>query len=137
ERQRGANDSGGRVPLLLKISPDSSADELHSIATLLKTLPMDGVIATNTTLSRGGQGAVAGAMTGGLSGAPLHPIALKVVAALRPQLGPALPIIGVGGIHSPQAARAMREAGADLVQLYTGLIYRGPALIGQCIRAIG
>ena len=74
---------------------------------------------------------------GGISGLPLHPLALHTIKSLRTALGPAFPIIGVGGIDSPKAAIAMRDAGADLVQIYTGLIYKGPSLISQCVRALG
>jgi dihydroorotate dehydrogenase len=115
-------------PLLLKVSPDLADGELRDIAALLKSLPLDGVVATNTTLSRHGV-SEASAQAGGMSGVPLRPLALRTVAALRSQLGPDFPIIGVGGIDSTESARAMRAAGADLIQLYTGLIYRGPALI--------
>lgn len=125
------------LPLLLKISPDLSDPELQDISILLKELSLDGVIATNTTLSREGLGATASEHTGGLSGRPLHALSLRTVRKLREQLGPGFPIIGVGGIDSPKAALDMRAAGADLIQIYTGLIYRGPALVSQCIRAVG
>lgn len=125
-----------RPPLLLKISPDLSESELRDIAMLVRRLPLDGVVATNTTLSREGLPGSAGAQTGGLSGRPLHALALRTVASLRTHLGPDVPIIGVGGIDSGRAARTMRTAGADLIQIYTGLIYRGPALVSECIRAL-
>jgi dihydroorotate dehydrogenase len=125
------------LPLLLKISPDLSDTELQDITGLLKKLRLDGVVATNTTLSRSGAGPSAHAHTGGMSGRPLQALSLRMVAALRAQLGPGFPIIGVGGIDSAVAARAMREAGADLIQLYTGLIFRGPALVRQCVGALG
>jgi dihydroorotate dehydrogenase len=124
------------LPLLLKISPDLSDAELRDITGLLKKLRLDGVVATNTTLSRSGVGAPAHAHTGGMSGKPLQALSLRMVAALRAQLGAGFPIIGVGGIDSAAAARAMREAGADLIQIYTGLIFRGPALVRQCVRAL-
>jgi dihydroorotate dehydrogenase len=136
ERGQPPPDRTRPLPLLLKISPDLSVADLQEVAALLKTLPLDGVVATNTTLSRKGLGTAASAQTGGLSGSPLQPLALRTVASLRAQLGPDFPIIGVGGIDSASAALAMREAGADLVQIYTGLIYRGPALVSQCIRAL-
>lgn len=78
-----------------------------------------------------------GSQPGGLSGAPLHHLSLAAVSTLRRLLGPAFPIIGVGGIDSPVKARAMRSAGADLVQIFTGLIYRGPSLVPECVRALG
>jgi dihydroorotate dehydrogenase len=127
---------GRRVPLLAKLAPDLGAAELAEIAALVRALPLDGVVAVNTTLDRAALPAGARLPDGGLSGAPLAARALATVAALRHALGPALTIIGVGGIDSGQAARALRAAGADLVQLYTGLVYRGPALIRECRRAL-
>jgi dihydroorotate dehydrogenase len=117
------------LPLLVKIAPDLSTAQVQDVASLLMDLAVDGVIATNTT--------VASLQTGGISGRPLHPLALSTVTRLRAALGPAFPIIGVGGIDSPKAAVAMRAAGADLVQIYTGLIYKGPMLISQCVRGLG
>jgi dihydroorotate dehydrogenase len=135
-QERGQTPSGRALPLLLKISPDLSDTELQDIALLLRQLSLDGVIATNTTLSREGLRSPAREQTGGLSGKPLHPLSLRVVRKLRTALGPAFPIIGAGGIDSPQAALEMRAAGADLIQIYTGLIYRGPTLVAQCVRAL-
>ncbi|MGP1615990.1 MAG: dihydroorotate dehydrogenase (quinone), partial [Pollutimonas bauzanensis] len=94
--------------------------------------------ATNTTLSRGAvQGLPHADETGGLSGPPVHELSLKVIARLRQQLGAPFAIIGVGGIMSGQQAREKVAAGANAIQLYTGLIYRGPALIAECVRALG
>ena len=137
ERDRGAAAEGRKLPLLVKLSPDLSVDELRCITDLLKVLPIDGVVATNTTVGRDGTRSIADGYTGGLSGKPLKPLALDVVTQLRAQLGGDFPIIGVGGIDSPEAALAMRNAGADLIQVYTGLIYRGPSLVTQTIRAVG
>jgi len=125
-----------RLPLLLKIAPDLSPEELRSIAELMRKLPMDGVVATNTTTSRSGTALAASHQAGGLSGRPLRPIALAAVAALRAHLGSDFPIVGVGGIDSPASALQMHAAGANLVQLYTGLIYRGPGLVPQAARAL-
>lgn len=127
---------GKSLPLLLKISPDLSAQELRGIAELLKRLPLDGVIAANTTISRQGTPTAGDRHAGGLSGRPLRPLAVRVVSALRACLGPEFPIIGVGGVDSPESALAMRAAGADLVQLYTGLIYQGPTLVARCVSAL-
>lgn len=135
ERHRGSTLGSQKLPLLVKLSPDLSNTELQGVAALLKSLPMDGVIATNTTINREGDRSVAHHRSGGLSGVPLQSIARNFVAELRTSLGKDFPIMGVGGIDSPEAARAMREAGADLIQLYTGLVYRGPSLVRQCIRA--
>jgi dihydroorotate dehydrogenase len=137
ERNRGAVTNGRKLPLLVKLSPDLSADELRNITDLLKALPIDGVVATNTTVGRDGTRSIADGYTGGLSGLPLKSFALDMVAQLRAQLGGGFPIIGVGGINSAEGAVAMRNAGATLIQIYTGLIYRGPSLVTQAIRAVG
>ncbi|SHF03023.1 dihydroorotate oxidase A [Modicisalibacter ilicicola DSM 19980] len=128
--------SGRRVPLAVKIAPDMEADEVGLVARALSANAIDAVIATNTTISRE---AVTGLPhadePGGLSGAPVFEASSRVIRELREHL-PTLPIIGVGGIDSGEKAVAKREAGADLVQLYTGFIYRGPALVGECARAL-
>jgi dihydroorotate dehydrogenase len=124
------------LPVLVKLAPDLSDDELRAIAALLLELKIDGVIATNTTLARPAGLGVAGEQAGGLSGKPVHALSLKVVRKLREWLGPGFPIIGVGGIASADEAVAMRQAGADMVQVYTGLIYRGPALLRDIARAL-
>ncbi len=134
--ERARDSAAARPPLVLKISPDLSLAEVGAIARLLRSLPLDGVIATNTTLGRSGLGGGATVPAGGLSGRPLHARSLETVAALRAELGAAFPIIGVGGVDSAATALAMRAAGADLVQVYTGLIYRGPSLVGTCLRAL-
>ncbi|GAB1577920.1 quinone-dependent dihydroorotate dehydrogenase [Bordetella petrii] len=125
------------VPLAVKIAPDLSQDQIDAIADILPRHGVDGVIATNTTLSRD---AVAGQPhaneAGGLSGAPVHALSLAVIARLRERMGPDAAIIGVGGIMSGRQAKEKIEAGANAVQLYTGLIYRGPALVGECVRAV-
>jgi dihydroorotate dehydrogenase len=134
ERTRLA--TGRRLPLLLKIAPDLTSTELGDVAGLVSRLGVDGVIATNTTVSRAQLASDAKDEQGGVSGAPLRAAALRTVEALRRQLDPSIPIIGVGGIDSPQAALAMRGAGAELVEIYTGLVYRGPALVSRCVRAL-
>ena len=124
------------LPLLLKVSPDLELGSLQSLATVARKVALDGIIATNTTIRRDGTPPGTPPQTGGLSGVPLQSLSLNTVAALRRLLGPTFPIVGVGGIDSPAAARAMRAAGADLIQLYTGLVYRGPSLVSQCVRAL-
>ena len=123
------------VPLFIKIAPDLSDDEINSIASSLISANMDGVIATNTTLSRE---AVSGLKhsdeAGGLSGAVLTDKSLDITRKLSRALDRALPIIGVGGIDSPEAAKARLDAGASLVQVYTALIYEGPGLIRRICR---
>lgn len=125
------------VPLLLKIAPDLDDAQLQSIAHALVRYRIDGVIATNTTVQRAAVDGLAHAgEAGGLSGAPLTARSTELIGALRQLLPPRFPIIGVGGIMSAADALAKMNAGADLVQLYTGLIYEGPALIADCARAI-
>src|SRR5690606_39698536 len=111
--------------------------QIKSIAGALLRHGMDGVIATNTTITRDAVSGLAHAQeTGGLSGAPVRPMSDRVIAALHAELGADLPIIGAGGILAGEHARAKMLAGASLVQLYTGLIYRGPALVRECIQAL-
>ncbi|WP_447555763.1 quinone-dependent dihydroorotate dehydrogenase [Vreelandella sp. EE22] len=129
-------ETGRKVPLLIKIAPDMSSDEISLIAQSINHNGFDGVIATNTTVDRD---AVAGHVhadeAGGLSGRPVFEPSNRVIRELRAQL-PALPIIGVGGIDSPAKAKAKLAAGADLVQLYSGLVYEGPALVSRCAKAL-
>ena len=137
ERERLADRHGRRVPLALKIAPDLDASQVSAIADLLVAYGIDAVIATNTTVARE---AVAhlphGGETGGLSGAPLTTRAQNVTRQLAETLGGAVPIIGVGGIMDGNDAAARIGAGASLVQLYTGLVYAGPALVAHCAEAI-
>jgi dihydroorotate dehydrogenase len=138
ERERLRSASGRHVPIAVKLSPDLSRQELEEIATLLATVGVDAVMAVNTTVARDGLADVPQAEEGGgLSGAPLFRHSLAVVRTLRQLLGPNYPIIGVGGIESAERALQMRAAGADLVQIYTGLVYRGPALVRAIARALG
>jgi len=128
---------GRRVPLVVKIAPDLTDDALRGIARLLVRHRCDGVIATNTTIARDGvTGLRHASETGGLSGAPLRERSTMIIRKLARALDGALPIIGVGGILSGEDAREKVAAGASLVQIYTGLIYRGPALIAECIAAL-
>lgn len=128
---------GRRVPLVVKIAPDLTPEAVDAIADVLPRHGIDGVIATNTTLSRDAvQGLPNAQETGGLSGPPVHALSLAVIERLRAQLGPDYPIIGVGGIASGKQAREKIQAGADAIQLYTGLIYRGPALVTECAQEL-
>jgi dihydroorotate dehydrogenase len=132
-----ADEHGRKVPMFLKIAPDLDAAQIEAIAATVARHRVDGVIATNTTLARDGVVGHANAgESGGLSGAPLARRSNEVIAGLRAALGTRFPIIGVGGVMSGRDARAKREAGADLVQIYTGLIYKGPALVRQAARAL-
>ena len=125
------------VPLALKIAPDMDAEQVKNIADALVRHKIDGVIATNTTLSRTAvEGMEHGAEAGGLSGAPVFELSNAVIRLLKAELGDALPIIGVGGILRGEDARAKLAAGAQLVQLYSGLIYGGPALVRECADAL-
>lgn len=137
KREALAAQHGRRVPLFVKIAPDLDETQVAVIAATLQRHAMDGVIATNTTLARD---AVAGmphaAEAGGLSGGPVLAASNRVIGQLRAALGKAFPIIGVGGILSAADARAKIAAGADVVQIYTGLIYRGPALVREVARAL-
>jgi dihydroorotate dehydrogenase len=132
-----ADQHGKYTPLAVKIAPDLSADEVQSLARLLISYRVDGVIATNTTVDRTAvAGLPHGAETGGLSGRPLKDKATAVIRTLASALDGALPIIGVGGILSGADAKEKIAAGATLVQIYTGLIYRGPALVAEIARAL-
>ena len=128
---------GKRVPMLVKVAPDLSDDDIDACARVLGDLQVDGVIATNTTVSRiAVQDDPLSAEPGGLSGAPLMDKSTAVLRMLRTRLPEAIPLIGVGGIlGGPDAAKKM-AAGASLVQLYTGLVYRGPKIIDECIDAV-
>ncbi|GHE20020.1 quinone-dependent dihydroorotate dehydrogenase [Halomonas urumqiensis] len=127
---------GRRVPLAVKIAPDMTTEEVALVARALSANAIDAVIATNTTVSRDAvAGLPHGDEQGGLSGRPVFESSNAVIRELRVHL-PEMPIIGVGGIDSGEAAAGKIEAGADLVQLYSGFIYRGPALIGECARAL-
>lgn len=136
EQRELAQRHGKYTPLALKIAPDLDAIAVGGIAKLLAKYELDAVIATNTTISRRGvEGLPHAHETGGLSGRPLRERATEVVRLLARALDGALPIIGVGGIHSGADAKEKIDAGASLVQIYTGLIYRGPGLVADCVRA--
>ena len=125
------------VPLALKIAPDLDAEQIKTIAGALLRHKIDGVIATNTTTTRDAVVALPhGQEAGGLSGSPVLHLSNHVITSLKAELGDALPIIGVGGILHGADARAKVQAGAQLVQVYSGLIYRGPALVRECARAL-
>ena len=128
---------GKYVPLFIKIAPDLSDVEIDSIAASLINSKMDGVIATNTTLSRD---AVTGLQhaeeMGGLSGSVMTDMSLEVTRKLNIALDRAIPIIGVGGIDSPEAAQARLDAGASLVQVYSAFIYQGPSLVKRIVNAL-
>jgi dihydroorotate dehydrogenase len=125
-------------PLLVKVAPDLTNAALGEVLDVATECGIAGIIAANTTVSRAGvaaaDAAVAGREAGGLSGPPLHQRVIEIVKFVTSQSG--LPVIGVGGIDSPDAARRMVDAGASLVQLYTGFVYQGPALVRAAVRAL-
>lgn len=137
EQAKLAQIHGKYVPMVVKIAPDLDQEQVESIATLLLKHCVDGVIATNTTISRTGIEHLALAqVNGGLSGAPLTQRATVVIRQLHHFLRDAIPIIGVGGIMSASDAQDKLSSGASLIQLYTGLIYRGPDLVGEIAKTV-
>ena len=136
-QQRLSDQHRRYVPIALKIAPDIDEEQVKVIASALLRHKMDGVIATNTTITRDAvKGMPHADETGGLSGAPVFKLSNTVIRALKAEVGDTLPIIGVGGILSGKDAQAKMDAGASLVQLYTGLIYSGPGLIKECAAAL-
>ncbi len=136
-REALAAEHGRRVPMFLKIAPDLDAAQVGVIAATLRRHAIDGVIATNTTIARDAvQGLAHADEAGGLSGGPVFEPSNRVIRALREALGPGFPIIGVGGVMRGADACAKLAAGADLVQVYTGLIYQGPPLVSSAARAM-
>lgn len=123
-------------PILLKIAPDLTDEQLLDIIDIVKETKIAGVIATNTTISREGLNSVNKKETGGMSGKPLAKRSTEVIRFLAERSGKAFPIIGVGGIHSPEDALEKLEAGADLIQLFTGFIYEGPELVKNIKKAL-
>ncbi|TMH40654.1 MAG: quinone-dependent dihydroorotate dehydrogenase [Betaproteobacteria bacterium] len=137
ERDSLAKQHGKRVPLAVKVAPDLDETGIEAIADRVAARGIDAVIATNTTASRDGVGHLrASREPGGLSGAPLRALATAVVGRLRRQLPASVAVIGVGGIASAADAREKLDAGANLVQLYTALVYRGPGLVGEIVRGL-
>ena len=137
ERHALADASGRYVPLALKIAPDLDLEQIRAIADLTRKHGFDAIIATNTTVDRDGVAALEhGNEAGGLSGAPLTQKSTEVMRQLAACIDGAIPLIGVGGILSGVDAQDRMAAGASLVQLYTGLVYRGPGLITECIDAL-
>ncbi len=137
ERQALEDKYQKKVPIAVKISPDLDYEQIDFLAQILPKYDIEGVIATNTTISRKYVEKLKNAnQVGGLSGMPLHELSLSVIDRLREKLDKNMTIIGSGGITSSQHAKAMISAGAKAVQLYTGLIYRGPILISECIHEL-
>ncbi|HEY4294180.1 quinone-dependent dihydroorotate dehydrogenase [Luteibacter sp.] len=136
-QERLAGWHGKRTPMLLKIAPDLSDTELDAIADVLLASAIDGVVCTNTTIDRTDVAGDPNArQTGGLSGRPLFAKSTAVLRGMRARLGDKLPIVGVGGILDGDTAAEKMEAGASLVQVYSGLVYRGPKLIAEAVAEI-
>ena len=137
EQSALAKQHGKKVPLLVKIAPDLNDMQIEALARVFNEMALDGVIATNTTIDRT---AVTGhrlaTEAGGLSGAPVLERSTLVLQAFRMLLGERIPIIGVGGISSGAHALEKRKRGAELVQIYSGLVYRGPTLIREVLGAV-
>ena len=137
ERRTLEQRDGKRVPLLVKLAPDLTPQQVSALTVELRSLPVDGVIATNTSSElNAGDSAPGARQRGGLSGEPLHPLSLAVIAQLRADLPAGFPIIGVGGIVSAAHALATLQAGANLLQIYTGFAYRGAALLDEILDAL-
>lgn len=125
------------VPLLVKVAPDLTPEQLRVLAAEVRSAQLDGVIATNTSIDLSVlQPQPVPEQRGGLSGAPLHAASVKIIAQLRSELGDGFPIVGVGGIVSAEHARASLAAGANLLQVYTGFAYRGAALLEEILRSL-
>lgn len=136
-QERLAAQHGKRVPMLVKVAPDLSDDDIDACGRVLSDLKVDGVVATNTTVDRLPiQGHPLAAEAGGLSGAPLYGKSTAVLRRLRSRLDDTIPMVGVGGISRGADAAGKITAGARLVQFYTGLVYRGPSLVAECVDAI-
>jgi dihydroorotate dehydrogenase len=133
-----ASESHPRRPVLLKIAPDLTLDELDGIVRIVRARGLDGMIVSNTTISRPAtlRDQATAKETGGLSGRPLFDLSTRILAETFVRLEGFCPIIGVGGIHSPESAIAKFEAGASLIQLYSALTYQGPALVGDIKQAL-
>ncbi len=137
EQSNLASETGRYVPLVMKVSPDMGEGQIRELAHVFQDSQLDGLICTNTTTTREGvEGHPAAAQSGGMSGKPLYNKANEVLEAFAQELKGSIPIIGVGGITTPGDAVAKIKAGASLVQLYSGFIYKGPNLVRDCARAI-
>ncbi len=138
EQEKLAAEHGRRVPLLFKVAPDLDESQIKGLARVFRDGGLDGLIATNTTISRTEvKGHPRAAETGGLSGRPLLQRSNDVLSAFHTELSDGIPIIGSGGVSSPEDAEAKLRAGAALVQIYSAFIFQGPALIRGCAERLG
>jgi dihydroorotate dehydrogenase len=133
-RDEVADRLGRRVPVLVKLAPDLTDEQLVTAVDVIVESHLDGIIATNTTISREGLDHPLSGEDGGLSGAALTDMSTRIITRIHQHTGGSIPIIGVGGIMGPGDARAKLDAGASLVQVYTGLIYEGPGLVKRILR---
>jgi dihydroorotate dehydrogenase len=136
ERQEIALGRGGNAPVLVKLAPDLSEEELDDAIDVILRTGMDGIIATNTTLAREGLRSEHQGESGGLSGKPLTGRADEVLAQVVKKVEGRIPIVGVGGIMSPENAQRKLDLGATLVQVYTGLVYAGPGLVKDIVKKL-
>jgi dihydroorotate dehydrogenase len=135
-RDRAAEEIGRRVPVLVKLAPDLTDEQLVTAVDVIGESGLDGIIATNTTISRKGLDHPRAGEEGGLSGAALTEMSTRIIARIAEHTGGEIPIVGVGGVMGPGDARAKLDAGATLVQLYTGLVYEGPGLVKRVVRSL-
>jgi dihydroorotate dehydrogenase len=136
-RDQAAESIGRRVPLLVKLAPDLDDRQLLTAVDVISESGLDGIIATNTTISRDGLDHPRAGEEGGLSGAALTDMSTRIIARISQHTGGSIPIVGVGGVMGPEDARAKLDAGATLIQLYTGLVYEGPGLVKRVLGGIG
>jgi len=135
-RDRAAEEIGRRVPVLVKLAPDLDDEQLLTAVDVISESGLDGIIATNTTVARAGLDHPKAGEEGGLSGAALTEMSTRIIARIAEHTGGSIPIVGVGGIMGPEDARAKLDAGATLVQLYTGLVYEGPGLVKRILKGL-
>jgi dihydroorotate dehydrogenase len=135
-RDQAADSIGRRVPVLVKLAPDLDNEQLVTAVDMIMESDLDGIIATNTTVSRDAIDHPLADEEGGLSGAALTEMSTRIIARIAERTGGSIPIVGVGGIMGPEDARAKLDAGATLVQLYTGLIYEGPGLVRRILKSL-
>ncbi len=136
EREQIVLGRGGNAPILVKLAPDLSEEELEDAIDVILRTGMDGIIATNTTLAREGLRSKHKGEAGGLSGLPLTRRADDVLAQVVKKVGGRIPVVGVGGIMSPEDAQRKLDLGAKLVQVYTGLVYAGPGLVKDTVKKL-
>jgi dihydroorotate dehydrogenase len=136
-RDEVAGRTGRRAPVLVKLAPDLDDAQLLTAVDAIAASGLDGIIATNTTIGREGLDHPLAGEEGGLSGAALTDLSTRIIARIHEHTGGAIPIVGVGGVMGPEDARAKLDAGATLIQVYTGLVYEGPGLVKRILEGLG